>query len=69
MEAERIHPIKVFYCYAHEDSALREQLARHLSPLRRLRDITGWFDGDIRGGAAWERETILKAIGIRNAMG
>jgi hypothetical protein len=38
------------YCYAHEDDALREQLARHLSPLRRLRYITGTMIAGIRSG-------------------
>ena len=56
MGIQSIQPIKIFYCYAHEDDALREQLARHLSPLRRLRDITGWFDHDIQAGADWKRE-------------
>lgn len=57
MSLQAIHPIKVFYCYAHEDDALREQLARHLSPLRRLRDITGWFNRDIQAGTDWEQES------------
>jgi serine/threonine protein kinase/Flp pilus assembly protein TadD len=52
-----IYPIKIFYCYAHEDDALRKQLASHLSPLRRLRDITGWFDRNIKAGAEWEQES------------
>jgi TIR domain len=50
-------PIRIFYCYAHEDDALREQLARHLSPLRRVRFITGWFNHDIQAGTDWEQES------------
>lgn len=57
MAAQATHTFQIFYCYAHEDDALREQLARHLSPLRRLRYITGWFDRDIRAGTNWERES------------
>src|SRR5581483_2088767 len=66
MVAQSVQMIKIFYCYAHEDDALREQLARHLSPLRRLRYITGWFDRDIRAGMDWEqeRETHLHTADI-----
>src|SRR5689334_22550387 len=57
MANQSIRTLKIFYCYAHEDDALREQLARHLSPLRRLRYITGWYDRDIQAGTDWERES------------
>ncbi len=57
MVSQAMSTIKVFYCYAHEDDALREQLAKHLSPLRRLRYITGWYDRDIQAGIDWERES------------
>jgi len=56
MTDQSVQAIKIFFCYAHEDEALREQLARHLSPLQRLRQITGWFDRDIQAGTDWERE-------------
>jgi len=56
MAIQPVHTIKIFYCYAHEDDALREQLARHLSPLQRLRYITAWFDRDIQAGTDWEHE-------------
>ncbi len=48
--------IKIFYCYAHEDRALRDELERHLSPLKRLGRITEWYDRDIQAGVEWERE-------------
>src|SRR6266516_4901069 len=48
--------IKLFYCYAHEDKALRDQLDLHLSALRRAGHITSWYDGDIKSGTGWERE-------------
>jgi hypothetical protein len=51
-----VRKIKLFFCYAHEDDALREQLARHLSPLRRVKHITAWFDRDIQAGTDWEHE-------------
>src|SRR6266849_6391413 len=56
MRAELVSTIKIFYCYAHEDDDFREQLVRHLSPLQRLRQITGWFDRNIQAGTDWEQE-------------
>lgn len=57
MEAGAIRPIKIFYCYAHEDDALQEQLAKHLSLLRRLKDIVTWSHRHIQAGAEWKRES------------
>ncbi|HEY0755257.1 MAG TPA: TIR domain-containing protein, partial [Ktedonobacteraceae bacterium] len=57
MAVRSVHPIKIFYCYAHEDGELRERLERHLIPLRQRRDITGWFDLDIQAGSDWKRES------------
>src|SRR5262249_9070419 len=48
--------LKIFYCYAHEDSELRDELAKHLSPLRRVSQITGWFDRNIRAGMNQSQE-------------
>lgn len=56
MAAQSVHTIKIFYCYAPEDDVLREELARHLSPFRRLRYITGWYNRDIQAGTEWEKE-------------
>jgi TIR domain len=56
MRAMPARVIKIFYCYAHEDRALRDELEKHLSPLKRLGRITEWYDRDIQAGAAWERE-------------
>jgi hypothetical protein len=58
--------IKIFYCYAQEDDALRKELEKHLSPLRRLRQVTGWFSRDILAGANWadEMETQLNTASI-----
>jgi hypothetical protein len=35
---------KLFYCYAHEDKALQDQLVTQLTPLERLGLISGWSD-------------------------
>src|SRR5579864_9497512 len=47
--------IKIFYCYAPTDSLLRDELEKHLSPLRRLRQVT-WSDCDILAGKNWDQE-------------
>jgi transposase len=46
-------PVEVFYSYAHEDEALRTELEKHLSLLRRLGVITGWHDRYIAPGTDW----------------
>src|SRR4051812_13771610 len=48
--------IKIFYCYAHEDEALRNELEKHLRPLRRSGLISEWHDRQIEAGTDWERE-------------
>ena len=48
--------IKIFYCYAHEDKTLRDELEKHLTPLKRTGQITEWYDRDIQGGTDWESE-------------
>ena len=48
--------IKIFYCYAHEDKALRNELEKHLEPLKRSKQITTWHDRDIQPGTEWKQE-------------
>src|SRR5205085_5894226 len=48
--------ILVFYCYAHEDKALRDELELHLSSLKRRYRLTNWHDREILPGANWETE-------------
>ncbi len=43
----------VFYSYAHEDEALRSELEKHLSGLRREGLITEWYDRQIVPGTDW----------------
>jgi formylglycine-generating enzyme required for sulfatase activity len=49
-----MEPVKVFYCYAREDDALRQELATHLAPLRRQGIIEDWCDRMISPGQPWE---------------
>lgn len=46
-------PIKLFFSYAHEDENLRDELAKHLSILRRQGIISEWYDRDITAGSEW----------------
>lgn len=49
-------PVKIFFCYAHEDEALLNQLKKHLRPLQRQGLIDVWHDRDIMAGTEWEQE-------------
>jgi tetratricopeptide (TPR) repeat protein len=46
--------IKLFYCYAREDKALRSELETHLSWLKRRYHLTNWHDREILPGEDWE---------------
>jgi len=47
--------IKLFYCYAREDKALRDELEIHLSNLKRQYHLTNWHDREILPGENWEQ--------------
>src|SRR6266487_4121445 len=49
-------PIKIFFCYAHEDEGLLKNLKRHLRPLEREGLINIWHDRDINAGTEWRLE-------------
>ncbi len=49
-------PIEVFFSYAHEDEALRDELAKHLRLLQRRGVIQSWHDRQIGAGIEWEAE-------------
>jgi hypothetical protein len=55
-------PIEVFYSYSHKDEALRKELDKHLSLLKRKRIITGWHDRRISAGRHLDREIRLKLM-------
>jgi TIR domain len=48
--------IKLFYSYAHEDEAFREQLGKHLVILERRGLIASCYDGDIMPGTEGKQE-------------
>jgi replicative DNA helicase len=49
-------PVKIVFCYAHEDEPLLNKLKSHLSPLRRQGLIDVWYDREISAGTEWEQE-------------
>jgi hypothetical protein len=49
-------PVEIFFSYAHEDEALRDELAKHLSILQRLGQIKAWHDRAIDPGEEWADE-------------
>jgi hypothetical protein len=51
-----LQPIKIFYCYAHEDRDLRDRIDKHLGVLKRRGHIVVWYDREIQAGMEWERE-------------
>jgi len=48
--------VRVIMCYAHRDERLREELDKHLSPLRRSALIDIWHDRRITPGAELDNE-------------
>ncbi len=50
------NPLRLFYCYAHEDKALRDTLDKHLSNLKRRRLVEIWYDRETSPGMEWEHE-------------
>ncbi len=56
MEIESGEPVKIFYCYAREDQILRDELEKHLTPLKRSGKIVTWCDREILPGTEWERK-------------
>jgi hypothetical protein len=49
-------PVRIFFCYAHEDETLLTKLKSHLSPLKRNGLIDVWYDRDISAGIEWQQE-------------
>jgi hypothetical protein len=49
-------PIEILFSYAREDEALRDELEKHLSTLKRSNRIVCWHDRHIRAGDTWSLE-------------
>jgi TIR domain len=48
-------PIKLFYCYAHKDEKLKNELEKHLVSLKRQGQIVEWSDRRIEPGTDWKQ--------------
>ncbi|MBE9180462.1 toll/interleukin-1 receptor domain-containing protein [Oculatella sp. LEGE 06141] len=51
-----IQAIEVFFSYSHKDEELRDELATHLSMLKRQGIISAWHDREISAGQEWAAE-------------
>ncbi|MEH2207256.1 MAG: toll/interleukin-1 receptor domain-containing protein [Nostoc sp.] len=45
--------VKVFFSYSHKDEELRDELATHLSMMKRQGVIEAWHDREITAGSEW----------------
>uniref|UniRef100_UPI0035CC38B7 TIR domain-containing protein n=1 Tax=uncultured Nostoc sp. TaxID=340711 RepID=UPI0035CC38B7 len=45
--------VKVFFSYSHKDEVLRDELATHLSMMKRQGVIEAWHDREISAGSEW----------------
>jgi len=52
-EASPAPPVSLFYSYAHEDEALRDELRGHLKILERRGLLSSWHDREITPGEDW----------------
>lgn len=52
--------IKIFISYAHEDEKYKEELEKHLKPLKRRNVIDSWNDREILPGVEWEEQIKTK---------
>ena len=53
-------PMKIFFCYAHEDKTLLNKLKSHLRPLQRQNLIEMWYDRNISAGQ------LLRTLEVEN---
>ncbi|MFL5700134.1 MAG: TIR domain-containing protein [Ktedonobacteraceae bacterium] len=56
MTTSAIKSVNVFYCYAHEDEALRDELDKHLSALKQRGWVSSWNEGEILAGSVRNQE-------------
>jgi hypothetical protein len=56
MSAMPDQPVNLYMSYSHRDEVLRDELAKHLSILRRQGVISDWHDRRIEPGAEWKAE-------------
>lgn len=47
--------LRVFVSYSHNDEVLKDELLKHLSPLKRLNLIEEWHDRQLKAGEEWDK--------------
>lgn len=52
-DAPGTSPLKVFISYSHIDEKIKNDLQKHLSPLKRMDLISEWSDREIKAGDDW----------------
>lgn len=53
---EEDRPLKVFISYSHQDEKIKDELLKHLAPLKRNGLISEWHDRLLQPGANWKNE-------------
>ncbi len=53
---EGSHGLNVFISYSHKDKLFKDDLDKHLQPLKRQKIIDVWYDSEILPGYEWEHE-------------
>lgn len=48
--------MRLFYSYSHQDESLRNELEKHIVPLKREGLIESWHDREIGAGTNWDEE-------------
>jgi len=46
--------LQIFISYSHQDEGLKDELVKHLSPLKRLNLVDAWHDRKISAGDKWD---------------
>lgn len=60
-EVPSVKPVTAFISYSHVDAKLKNDLLKHLAPLKRLGLIEDWHDQEIKAGDEWEKAILTKA--------
>jgi hypothetical protein len=47
--------LRVFISYSHSDEVIKEEVVKHLSPLKRLNLIEEWHDRQLKAGEDWDK--------------
>ena len=59
-EVQKKRKVKVFFSYAHADETYKNELNKHLSPLKRSEKIEAWNDEELLPGSSFDDEIKQK---------